>query len=77
MYCDTVAANPFFNQIYPPKDSEMVCCPTTGRQFASISEWRQVKVQDQDGVWWHCPECKGWHIAFSEQSADLFRVLKK
>ncbi|MCG3206985.1 MAG: hypothetical protein FOGNACKC_00585 [Anaerolineae bacterium] len=77
MYVDAMAVSPFFSQICTPNNTEMVCCPTTGRQFSSIVEWRQVNVQDQDGVWWHCPECKGWHITFPEQSPDLFRVLKK
>ena len=36
-------------------------CATTGKQVAG-DRWKYPSLPSGRILWWHCPECKGWHI---------------
>lgn len=65
------------NQTPDDNNSDAIRCPLTGKQFASIEKWEPIDIQGQDGTWWHCPECSGWHIAFNQRDSGILRALKK
>ena len=45
-----------------------VQCPKTKRKFTSVKEWTAIKILDQPGIWWRCPECGNWHILLDHEN---------
>lgn len=36
-------------------------CPTTKQEVVG-DRWRYPHLTSGQIVWWHCPECQGWHV---------------
>lgn len=76
MYLDYALQNSYFNRVSEARDSDGIRCPLTGKQYDAVEEYRQITIGDENGVWWHCPACRGWHITFNQQETALVRALK-
>jgi hypothetical protein len=77
MSLSSVVYSPYFSQAAQPTESNSVRCPVTGKRFTAVGDWRSMAVQEQEGTWWKCPECRGWHITLDQHETGIVRALKK
>jgi predicted RNA-binding Zn-ribbon protein involved in translation (DUF1610 family) len=45
-------------------------CPVNNREV-SADKWQEMTiiVDEDQAVWWRCPECGGWHIILADNQS--------
>jgi hypothetical protein len=43
-------------------------CPTLQQQVWQ-GDFKVFKIPGGQVIWWHCPECQGWHVAIQNDQA--------
>jgi len=52
-----------------PPTKFLALCTKTGKRVTS-DKWEQISIGKEEGIWWKCPECNGWHITFMRRDTQ-------
>jgi hypothetical protein len=45
----------------------LIYCPVNCKQVMA-NDWEQISIPGGQATWWHCPECRGWHVVVGQDN---------
>lgn len=42
------------------------CCPINDKPV-TVTPRQRHSILDGEAIWWHCPECRGWHLSLDAE----------